>query len=70
MLKVQLCQKALFPVTTVHISVIEPRSLQISKNWLFSVIVKSKQNGTTWNKNNLKVNLMKHLEYQAFFIPF
>ena len=70
MLKVQLCQKAPFHVTTVDISVIELCSLQISKNWLFSVIVIKKQNGITWNKNNLKVNLMKNLEYPALFIPF
>ena len=40
MLKTQLCQKALFHATTVDISLIELCGLQISKNWLFSVVVK------------------------------
>ena len=40
MLKTQLCQKAPFHATTVDISLIELCGLQISKNWLFSVVVK------------------------------
>ena len=40
MLKMQLCQKAPFRATTVDISLIELYGLQISKNWLFSVVVK------------------------------
>ena len=40
MLKVQLCHKAPFHATTVDISLTEVCGLQISKNWLFSVVVK------------------------------
>ena len=40
MLKTQLCQKAPFHAATVDISLIELCSLQITKNWLFSVVVK------------------------------
>ena len=40
MLKTQLCQKAPFHATTVDISLIELCGPQISKNWLFSVVVK------------------------------
>ena len=70
-LKVQLCHKAPFHATTVDISlIIELCGLQISKNWLFSIVVKQKQNGITWNKNNFKRNLMTNSEYKAFLIPF
>ena len=70
MLKTQLCQKAPFHATTVDISLIELFGLQISKNWLFSVVVKYKQNGITRNKNNFKENLMTNSEHKAFFISF
>ena len=40
MLKTQIYQKAPFHATTVGISLIELCGLQISKNWLFSVVVK------------------------------
>ena len=40
MLKTQLCQKAPFHATTVDICLIKLCGLQISKNWLFSVVVK------------------------------
>ena len=73
MLKTQLCQKAPFHATTLDISLTEPCGLQISKKWLFSVVVKYKQNGITWKKNNFKENLMtksEKSEHKGFFIPF
>ena len=69
-LKMQLCQKAPFHSATVDFSLIELCGLQISKNWLFSAVVKEKQNGITWNKNNFKGNLIKNSEHKAFFISF
>ena len=70
MLKTQFCQKAPFHATTLDISLTEPCGLQISKNWLFSVVAKYKQNGITWKKNNFKGNLMTKSEHKGFFIPF
>ena len=70
MLKRQLCQKVLFHATIVDISLIELCGLEISKNWLFSVVVKLMQKGIMWNNNNFKGDLMTNSEYKAFFIPF
>ena len=40
MSKTQIYQKAPFYATTVDISLIELCGIQISKNWLFSVVIK------------------------------